>query len=44
MTKRTPCDAELYVEAAVAFRELASRLRDLVVSVAAGKHPFLIHQ
>ena len=36
--------AEVYIEAMVDFRELASRLRDLVDSVAAGEHPFLIDQ
>ena len=36
--------AEVYIEAAVEFRELANRLRDLVDSVAAGEHPFLIDQ
>ena len=36
--------AEVYIEATVDFRELANRLRDLVDSVAAGEHPFLIDQ
>jgi hypothetical protein len=36
--------AEVYIEATVDFRELADRLRDLVDSVAAGEHPFLIDQ
>jgi hypothetical protein len=35
--------AEVYIEA-VEFRELANRLRELVDSVAAGEHPFLIDQ
>src|SRR5450755_366314 len=36
--------AEVYIEATVDFQELASRLRDLVDSVAAGEHPFLVDQ
>jgi len=36
--------AEVYIEATVDLRELAGRLRDLVASVAAGEHPFLIDQ
>lgn len=36
--------AEVYIEATVDFRELANRLRDLVDSVSAGEHPFLVDQ
>jgi hypothetical protein len=36
--------AEVYIEATVDFWELANRLRDLVDSVAAGEHPFLVDQ
>jgi hypothetical protein len=36
--------AEVYIDGDVDFRELANRLRDLVDSVEAGEHPFLIDQ
>jgi hypothetical protein len=36
--------AEVYIDSTVDFPELARRLRDLVESVAAGEHPFLIDQ
>jgi hypothetical protein len=36
--------AEVYIDGEVDFRELANRLRDLVDSVEAGEHPFLIDQ
>jgi hypothetical protein len=34
--------AEVFIESSISFRGLATRLRDLVDSVAEGEHPFLL--
>jgi hypothetical protein len=34
--------AEVFIESSITFRGLATRLRDLVDSVAEGEHPFLL--
>jgi hypothetical protein len=34
--------AEVYIESSISFRGLATRLRDLVDSIAEGEHPFFL--